>query len=265
MVGKTLMMSGLLAGAALLGSGCWCPSLQGSGVMKTETRSCSADIQELTLCNHVLVTVVEGAEPGIVIEGDDNIVPYIRTRQEGKTLVVENAPELEGGYSSRKGIRLRLTLPRACLREVRVTSHGSLKVPQMAGADVLILMSSHGNVSVDEVRGEHVRIDLSSHGDLKIGTLEGGILDLDMSSHGDVAIEKGTVKKQHVVLSSHGQYRAEGLVSGTADVTLSSHGDVVVHATDHLKAHVSSHGTIRYRGKPRVEVPARQSKRVRPL
>ena len=260
-----MMLGGLLAGATLLGSGCWCPSLQGSGVMKTENRSCSGDIQELTLCNHVLVTVVEGAEPGIVIEGDDNIVPYIRTRQEGKTLVVENAPELEGGYSSRRGIHLRLTLPQACLREARLTSHGSLKVPRMAGTEVLIRLSSHGDVSVDEVRGGHVRIDLSSHGDLKIGCLEGDALDLDMSSHGDVSIGKGAVKAQHVVLSSHGQYRAEGLVSGTADVTLSSHGDVVVHATDHLKAHVTSHGTIRYRGKPQVEVPARESKRVRPL
>ena len=70
---------------ALLLSGCTLAGVRGSGDLVTESRQVS-DFDRVALSGSGQVVITQGAEEGLSVEADDNLMQYVRTEVSGRTL-----------------------------------------------------------------------------------------------------------------------------------------------------------------------------------
>ena len=134
--------------------------IKGSGVRKLETRELkSFNAIDTTGAYEVDVTCQKSAS--FEIEGDDNILPLIRTEVRDGVLFVSP----EQGYNSNRPISLRINLPDL----VGVTTNGAGKIHVVDVKNDRIEFKSTGAAAID-VAGETKTVEISSTGAGKIDT-----------------------------------------------------------------------------------------------
>lgn len=199
----------------------------GSGVKASETRAV-AGFNRVDLAGYGELIIVIGAEENLVLEGDDNLLPYIETEVKGGTL--------------RIGIREGTNIdPRAELRYyLSVTSLEQLEV------------SGLGSVDVPELETDSFRVSISGSGDVNLAGLQAEELVAELSGLGNLTVAAGAVERLRVQVSGSGNVEAPDLTSREAEVEISGLGSARVHVTENLEAEISGSGTVRYSGNPQV-------------
>ncbi len=225
---KRLFMAGLILLAVLFASGCdSLRTIRGTGDITAETREVS-DFSAVNLAGIGNVVVEYGAQEGLRIEAEENLLPYLESEVEGDTLTL----------GIREGVNIVPTqaifyyLTVRDLDEARVTGLGNIDVPRLEGSTVALKISGGGDIHVDEVQAKRLEVDLSGLGNLNIG---GG-----MAANSDVK------------LSGAGNYDATGMASEVVSVEVSGLGSASVWAKDALNAKISGGGSVSYAGKPDV-------------
>lgn len=89
---------------ALLTSACW--HIEGSGVYAEQTRP-MGPFSEVVLSGGLKAELSAGAEPSVVVSGDDNIVCAIETTVSGDKLVISPEPGI--AFSERQPLLVRVT------------------------------------------------------------------------------------------------------------------------------------------------------------
>lgn len=223
--------------------------VRGSGVLATEERDVPA-FTAIRVASSADVILKAGDEQRVVASADDNVLPYLRTKVEGDTLVVDFRDDDSAGLSimdTQHSPQVEVTAPGVV--ELSTTSSGNITADSLEGERIVLEISSSGNLSVDTARGDTVRVKVSSSGDLEVALLEATDLVVEISSSGDVTLG-GDAQSQDIRLSSSGNYDAAELRSGEAVVDLSSSGNATVWVTDRLEADTSSSGKVSYYGNP---------------
>ena len=87
-------------------TGCRLGGKRGSGRVAEENRDVS-DFNEIELAGSYDVDIIVGDETSLNIEGDDNLLQYIRTYVRGNKLIIDN----ERNINPRKGILITITTP----------------------------------------------------------------------------------------------------------------------------------------------------------
>lgn len=230
----------------------------GSGTIISEQRAIDG-VQNIRLSTVGHATVRIGDKDEIIIETDDNLLPYIETRVSNGTLTIST----KSGYNVRGTAGIRYSITVRALRGVASSSSGDITVLPLSTDRLEISASSSGDILLENVEAEFTDISSSSSGDISIGTFRGDEIDGRLSSSGDLRIEGGEVFRQRVRISSSGSYDGRELRSRDADIRTSSSGDARVWVTDRLRASTSSSGSIYYRGDPRVDAQSSSSGKVK--
>jgi hypothetical protein len=204
-------------------------SVTGSGKIVTEARQVSG-FTRVVIAGSGDAVLVQGAEEGVVVEADDNLMQYVRTEvRDGALYLDTRSSNRPMSISPSKTIRFTVTLK-------------SLDGITVSGA---------GDVTAEAIATPKLDIAVSGAGDVSIGALKTEALAVAVSGAGNIELS-GEAGIQSVAISGAGDYVAGDLRSASASVAISGAGDATVWATDTLEARVSGMGSVGFYGEPTV-------------
>ncbi len=203
-------------------------NIKGSGTAASETRSIN-DVQGVSLSGIGELSVQYGDEEQVLIEADDNILPYLTSEVRNGTLHL--------GFEN--GINI----------QPKTNVHFTLTIVQPLSS---ISVSGLGSVNAPEMKAENVSLAISGSGDIHIAQVDASVLDVAISGLGSLTIDAGEAKTQTVAISGSGDYEAEDLQSETASVHISGLGSAAIWVTKQLDASISGSGNVKYYGSPKV-------------
>ena len=216
---------GLLAALVLVVSvGCnfsFGPSLRGSGVAKTESREATG-FSAIEVGNAIEVEATIGSATDLIVTGDDNILPHLKTEVVGDTLKIY----ADTSYSSDLGIKVTVAV-------------SDLKELSGSGASLIKLTG---------VTGEHFSLELSgaSHCEFS-GNTDAINATLSGASHATLT---GSTKELTLECSGASRMTAIELIAEKVVAGLSGASIANVHASQKLDAEASGASTLRYTGQP---------------
>ena len=135
-------------------------SVIGSGVIKTETRAISG-FTSIDASGAFDIEVVCQKEPSLEIEGDDNLLPLVKTEVHGNTLSLRP----EKPFSVKRPIRVRISVPNI----ENISSSGATSFRVMNVKNEKMMIDARGASSFD-ITGETVALDLDLSGATKVDT-----------------------------------------------------------------------------------------------
>jgi hypothetical protein len=219
-VGAVLLMAGALL------TGCTVAATVGSGRMATEARDVSGfDAVEFAFIGDLNIS--QGEAEGLMISGDDNILPLIKT-------------EVNNGV-------LRIYAPGVNLAQSVNPLRYELKVKDLRQAT----LSGVGNITAATLAAPRLKATVSGAGALRIDDLAADLFEMTLSGLGDATVG-GAVDRLDVTLSGAGNFVGDALRSGVAEVVISGMGSASVWATETLDATISGAGSVTYTGAPVV-------------
>ena len=201
---------------------CMHHSKTGSGNVISETRNVGS-FNAVNASTSVHVDVAMGPKATVVVEADDNILPYVETSVSGGTLKID----LRGINSlTNATIKVHVTMPDVkgldAEASAQITSKGIL-----TGTGTITLEASGSggiNVSVD---APAVKAEASSSGDI---------------------VTEGRTKSVNAEASSSGSIKFFELHAENVKAEASSAGDIEVFASISIDGDASSAGSVRYTG-----------------
>jgi hypothetical protein len=199
----------------------------GSGKVITEKRAVG-EFTSLELSCSADVSLVQGDQLAVSIEGEDNILPLIETRVSGYKLIIDAKPNTS--FRTTKPLTVHITAP--VLTSVRVTGSGDVEMSKWTVDSLELIATGSGNIH--------------------LASLEMGSLTARLSGSGDISIEGGGGGNQAITTSGSGDYDAASMESREVNATASGSGNITLWATRSLSASSSGSGDIRYYGSPKV-------------
>ena len=171
-----------------------------------------------------------GAQPGIQMNGYENILKHITTTVKNNTLYVK-CDLGETWTIDCDGLTTQITLP----------SLTSLTLTGAPDADI------HGNVA-----GGNFKLDISGKANVTIDNINVDTFASDVSGAADITIKGGTVKSAAYEISGAAKVKAFPLQAGETVASISGAGTSEVTAITKLTASISGAGTIKYKGHPSI-------------
>ena len=238
---RTLSIVPILAGCfALAANGS--ARIVGSGNLASETRAVSGfHAVELAASGNVEVT--QGDKEELVVEAEDNILPFIETRvkPDGTLLLTFKSGE-------------------------SVETHKTITFKLSAKTLDKMVLAGSGNIRVGgKLTAENETIKLLGSGNVALDDLQTGALMVGIDGSGNVKIAGGSAMGQDVHIPGSGHYEATALQTDTTKVSVDGSGHCKVWAEKKLEASISGSGEIKYRGHPELRQRVSGSGEVRAM
>ena len=196
--------------------------VNGNGKMVKETRSLSG-FKAISVKTAIHLLLSQGAEEKVVVEADENILPYLVTKvTEGKLEIF-----IKGSINNRKEINAYVTVKQ--LNELEASSAAKVK--------------SEGKLEADDLR-----ISATSGSSVEIGV---SCKSLELkSSSGSASVITGTATSLRAECSSGAAIVTSDLKAEKGELDASSGAALVVQVTKEVRARASSGGQISISGNP---------------
>ena len=196
---------------------------KGNGNIVKQEREVDA-FDEVEVSGALDVYVRQGDQRSVSIEGDENLLKYIVTKNEGDRLEVRT----KSGYNLRPTKKMKIF----------VTS------PEFTKLDVSGACNIIGENKISA--RESLEMEVSGAGDIN---MEADAPDLKASISGSGKIDlKGRTQDFDLNLSGAAKARCFDLMSENTRVDISGAGSAEVYASVKLDAEVSGAGNVRYKG-----------------
>ncbi|CAN1540759.1 Putative auto-transporter adhesin, head GIN domain containing protein [Flavobacteriaceae bacterium] len=201
--------------------------IKGNGKIITEKRT-TLGYDEIDVSGFFDVNLIAGKEGEISIQGEENLMQYIKVEVTGNVLKIYT--EKNVNISSNKEIIL--TVPFEQISYVSLSGSGDIK-------------------SKSTIESSKFSAKLSGSGDLNLDvkTIE---FEANLSGSGDVVLT-GNSDSFISKISGSGDVDAVNLATKNANLTISGSGDMKVNCSQSLYARVSGSGDIAYKGNPEIK------------
>ncbi len=221
-------------------SSCNWRRIKGNGNLATENRSIT-NVQKIILENGCDVEITQGPVASLKVEADDNLIPYIITREEGITLRITSKNHTS--LSSDNPIKVYITTTK--LEQIQLTGSGNIiGKTKFTGSDKLTLkISGSGDINLD-VNAPRV--------------------DGNITGSGTIAVT-GETKDEDIHIVGAGNYNADGLKAENAVVRITGAGDVKVFTDNNLDVNITGVGSVLYKGNATLKQRVTGSGDVRKL
>ncbi|MGB5460002.1 MAG: head GIN domain-containing protein [Eudoraea sp.] len=224
---KKLITLGLVLGIVAATNAQWGKKIKGNGNIATVERS-TEEYDAIAVAGWFDVILVDGQEGKLSIEGDENLLEYIKTEvKEGKLVIkVKKGFNLQPSSWKKDG-GIYVTVPVESVSEVSLSGSGDIVGKKtISASEFSTNMSGSGDITLD-VDSKTVTASMSGSGDINLS---------------------GTAEVFNVQISGSGDIKAYDLMADTVDASISGSADIQVTANKMLKARVSGSGDIHYRG-----------------
>ena len=236
--------------------------ITGSGNIITKTIPAidSYDAIKASRGIHVVMNESEGEK--IVINADDNVMPYVVVRKEGNSLHIG----IDENIKSINNVKVQVVLPKnQNINELQVASAASIKInPTIKGRSLSLDAASAGNINITKADVDFFDADASSAAKIS-GTVKSNDCYVDASSAADIDLtilavqcDSNASSAAKITLngetasfegdaSSAAKIIAKGLaVRAMADASASSGAKISINALKKLEAKASSGGVVAY-------------------
>lgn len=211
--------------------------MTGNGVMKKETRTVSGSFENIGVGGQFNVQVRQGSTPSIVIEGDENIMPFIELEQKGD--------ELEIRYRRHTDVRPSRPI------NVWITNP---EIAGLAGSGKVVFKTD------GKLKGDKLEVALSGTGEADLD-VDYDKLEVALSGNGKVKLA-GKAEKAEVAISGSADVDAPSLATQESEIAISGSGKAYVNVQKKLEIAISGSGSVRYKGNATVEQAVSGSGRV---
>jgi hypothetical protein len=238
---RTLLILLILVTGVAVIAGCMSvpePCIEGSGNSTSETRNVS-NFQYISLTMPATLIVRNGEIPLVIIEADDNILPFITSDVRSGSLTL--------GYS------------RLCVRP-----SGTVTITATAPVLHEVAITGTGTVTSDGVlKSESLAARITGAGDMDLA-VETTTLTTTITGTGNVRLN-GTAKDHTIALPGAGSIDAAGLRTERTSVEIFGSGDAKVNASQTLTVKITGTGTVLYLGNPQIDQTITGTGSVRPV
>ena len=201
--------------------------LRGNGNVITEERVAEEDIYGVILEGSYDVEVIIDDDQKIVIEWDDNLIPYVSTRVTGGDLIVKPGT-------------------RHCLRSAYPT-----RLFVYTPSVDKVMITGSGTVVCDDLNSGSLKVVITGSGYIDMRNIDVQTVNAEITGSGTILLE-GTADLTDFSITGSGKFRTFDLVRETCIAKISGSGDMQVFASDLLDCTISGSGNVYYRGNPRV-------------
>lgn len=200
-------------------------TIKGNGQMKKETREVS-NYTSLATQGSMDVTIAYGNSNSIVVQADENLLPYIETSVENGKLTIK----------SKKGVNLKSTSK--MLVRVSMTKINSLQQSGSGNIDGSGAFTSDGKTDIGVSGSGNLKLDFDSFKDL----------DLSVAGSGNVDLKSGNTNTLSAKISGSGNIDCSTVSSKDVDAKISGSGNIKVYASNSIDAKISGSGNVFYKG-----------------
>lgn len=219
--------------------------VRGSGNKITQTFDVSGfDQVELSTVGEVHIE--QGDAESVTVETDDNIMPLLVVKVEGRKLILSSKENKNIDPSV-----LTFNVAVKELSHVIANNSGDIFAGPIKGDSLDILVNASGNVNLESVEEKDFSVTSSGSGNVKVDSLNSENVHTVASASGRVEIA-GTATSHTVEVSGSGDVDAGDLQTSTAEVTDKASGDVTIWVSDTLDVSINGSGNVKYYGDPKV-------------
>lgn len=201
-------------------------TIRGNGIAATQGRSVSG-FDKVMSSGNFEVHITKGNEFEVVLNAEENILPYIETSVSGNTLLI-NIPGLHN-VKNRLPIKVFIT------------------VPILTG----VKQSGSGNITTDYFTTDKMELFISGSGSISTA-VDANIVDVFISGSGWLKIS-GDANQSNLSISGSGNIDSYNLVVNNCDAIISGSGNMQVNAIKSIYAKISGSGNVHYIGNPIIE------------
>jgi hypothetical protein len=202
-------------------------TIHGNGIAATQGRPVSG-FDNVQSAGDFDVHIINGDKFEVIINAEENIIPYIETSVSENTLLID----IPGLHNVRN--RLPMT--------VNVT------LPTLAG----IKQSGSGNITTDFFTCDKVDFYISGSGSIS-ALIDAKIADATISGSGWIKIA-GDANQSNLTISGSGNVDSYNLLVNSCNANISGSGNMQIKAIKTIYAKISGSGNIYYTGNPGIDV-----------
>lgn len=203
--------------------------INGNGDMTTITRSTS-NYDVIKVSGHLKILLISGKEGAIQLKGESNLLPYIETEVNQKTLKIYVKKGYALNYGRNKEIII--TVPFTTLDQVTLSGSGDI-------------------IGEDPIKTTNFKTAVSGSGDIQL-MIDATSTQAQVSGSGDLVL-KGKTRELDVSVSGSGDISAFQLIATTVTAAVTGSGDIEVYADNAIRARVTGSGDIFFKGNPAKE------------
>lgn len=200
--------------------------IKGSGNVIKETRDVSG-FRGIDVGGAFEVILIKSSQEKVVLEVDDNLMPYITTKVFGGILEIDNEKDF------RNPTELRVTIYYKSIDQIDLSGAASL-------------------TSEDVLKSETLEIDASGASDIEL-KLDTEKLEADFSGASKVEFS-GRAKKVEIDASGATVYQALELETENCEIDSSGAAVARIWVTGTLGLEASGASSIRYKGSPSIDI-----------
>jgi hypothetical protein len=220
-------------------------------IVDSERRSITREVQAVELSGPIDLTLRYGAQPGLLVRGEQRLLPNIETRQDGRVLLIGTRGIV---LRHRQPIEVELTLP--ALDRVGVDGSGATRVNGFSGE--LIELELNGSGSLDfNGRYRQAKAVVRGSGELSLDAGNSDSVHAELSGSGTLTLA-GAARLFDAASNGSGTLDGQRLRAERVKVRQTGSGDASVTAQASVAAAVSGSGDIDVYGNP----PERSSSRT---
>ncbi len=175
------------------------------------------------------LTVFEDTAFYVELSDYENLLPYIRTRLSGSTLLIDVAPHVDLHNSRCKMI---IHLPK--LKEIQISGSGEVDVKDNFVDLNRAQISGSGRISLDQL-------------------LHNGSFSAQIDGSGKISAN-GQVQNLDCRINGSGRFEFLYLKAAEVSVNIAGSGTALLNADQRLYARIDGSGKVRYTGNPLTEV-----------
>lgn len=196
----------------------------GNGKMVTVNRTTS-DYDDISVGGSFDVILIKGKEGNIVIEGEENIIPYIETEMQGKKLQIRYKKNTN--ISTTK--KLVVKVPYNKIDKIslggsgNITNEGIIKSIEFSAS-----LGGSGNITL-KIESDEINANIGGSGNIEL---------------------TGKTKELTCSIAGSGNINAYDLTADTTNATIAGSGSVKTTVSTKISAKVVGSGNIYYKGNP---------------
>jgi hypothetical protein len=233
---QTFALTGIALALAVSLSACAAIDLQfetltGSGKIVTEERTVSG-FDQVVLAGLGDLTITQGERESLTITADDNLMDYIQSTVDGRTLMLGiDVDDLSDVITTYNPTRLEYDLVVKDLSSLNLAGSGNASMETLDTDELILTVAGSGNITIDDLTADRVETNLPGSGNITLS---------------------GSVPDQMVTIAGSGNYIAPNLKSASTNVFIGGSGNVTVWASDELDINIAGSGQVDYYGSPTV-------------
>jgi len=199
--------------------------IEGNGISRTETRDAEG-FNQISSSGDFTVTVMPGNFYSVEVTAESNLLPYISTNVDGRTLKIRTT----GIHSLRQNEPIEIFITTPVLNGLALSGSGLIETGSFLSSDFDLSVSGSGDIKTI-ISSDKVNANISGSGTIYM---------------------EGDAINTNFVISGSGKIKTYNLLQDQCRAVISGSGDMYVNASQYIDARISGSGRVYFVNHPIV-------------